>query len=98
MAKEYNLSSGKISELKKHIDALEDYCLQSSIPMYVTALIKDSEEKSEYYRAIVTPNSIGLKPHEDQINEHMKVANGFKTVPPREAFHISLDDLYRKEK
>ena len=66
---------------QKKIRDLREYCQRNKMPMFVTVYVP---EKNEYLSDIVSPVSIAAEIDPDKITEHLNVANGFDTVPPKD--------------
>ena len=79
---------------QKKIRDLREYCQKSKIPMFVTVYVP---EKKEYISDIVSPISISVEAEPDKITEHLNVANGFDTVPPKDnLMNLDADGVARQ--
>lgn len=71
---EYNAVNKLIRDLKA-------YCLKEGLPMFCSVYVP---QKDTYINDIVSPYALGVELTPDRITEHLNVANGFHTVPPKE--------------
>lgn len=80
-------------EIKEKVDEVLNLCRKKGIPVFIVAALADQEDTTIYVKEAVTPTQLGMKLQQDDFIKYLNVANGFKTVAPRELETIEYVDL-----
>ncbi len=67
--------------VERLIKELKEFCAKERLPMFATVYLPS---RDTYISDIVSPKILGIEIEPDRITEHLNVANGFHTVPPKE--------------
>lgn len=78
---------------KQKIEELLDICQLNGIPMFVSIVLEDDNEKTKYYNQLYSAKAHAINLADDQIAKHILIANGFKAVPKREALDLDMGSL-----
>ncbi len=76
------------------VNEIETECMLNHIPFFLTICTYDDEKKTVYERAAFGARSNGIRLADDQILHHLKIANGFETIPKRTRFEDLLEGLF----
>ena len=80
-------------EIQEKIDELKAICGRESLPMFVSLAISNDEEKTTYMSDFVDPILLGLNLNDDKMHEHMKVLEGFVTVPKDRPLEMEAETI-----
>nr|WP_317428888.1 hypothetical protein [uncultured Blautia sp.] len=82
-------------EIMDKINELLELCQYRNAPMFVTVVLSDDGEQTEYYNRMHSAKAHNIQLSNDQIAKHILIANGFAAVPPRESVEIDTESLYQ---
>lgn len=80
-------------EIKEKVDEVIDLCRKKKFPIFLAVAIKDQGDTTVYEKRAVTPTQLEMTLNRDDFVKYLNVANGFKTVAPKELDIIEYVDL-----
>ena len=81
---EYKSSKEVQNIITKKMDELLELCQIYKLPMFASVAVENDNEHTIYKNCMFGGRVHDVILTEDQIQNHILVANGFKAVPPRE--------------
>ena len=81
---EYKSSKEVQNVITKKMNELLELCQIYKLPMFVSVAIENNSENTVYKNCMFGGRVHEIILSDDQIQNHILVANGFKAVPPRE--------------
>ena len=79
------------AKIKPLLQEITSLCSANDIPMFFSACIKETGEKSEYKNECVSPRSHGINLSNDRFSDYIGVTLGFNTIPPVERPDFDYD-------
>ena len=80
----YEITKEQEKALQEKMEAVLDYCRMAEIPVFLSAAVSNDERGTEYLNMFYGAKTNSISLTDDQIRNHILVADGFSAVPPRE--------------
>lgn len=77
---EFKLGSAEIEMVESVLYELKETCQMLKIPLFATVVIENNEENTVYRNVVNAPGSHNISLSNDQIKNHILLANEFEIV------------------
>lgn len=81
-------------KLQKITNALMEFCSIYRLPMFVSIVVKNDTQNTEYNNTVYSPQAHNIILKNDRIRKHMLIANDFEAVPGREYMSLDMDEMF----
>lgn len=80
------------TQIKPLVQKVVNICSANDMPMFFACCTQNDENKSEYIKECVSPQSHDIRLSQDYFSNLIAVTLGFVTYPPVETPNISYDE------